>query len=155
MAQKAGHDLVIDVTSWSATVSVDDASGFTVELNADPRSLRVKDGHGGAKPLSDKDREDIRKNIDNKVLKGEAITFRSTQASSNGAGPASMTGEVTMAGTTKPVSFDVDIAADGQVKGSVPLTQSEWGIKPYTALMGALKVKDEVEVILDARLPAE
>ena len=155
MAQKAGHDLVIDVTSWSATVDVDGDSTFSVELNADPRSLRVRDGSGGAKALSEKDKADIHKNIDGKVLKGQAITFRSTQVSSNGSGPASVTGEITMAGTTRPISFDVQIGADGQVNGTVELTQSEWGIKPYTALMGALKVKDEVEVVLDARLPAE
>lgn len=155
MAQKAGHDLVIDVTSWNATVTVDGDSQCTVELGADPRSLHVRDGHGGAKPLSDKDRTDIRKNIDSKVLKGEAITFRCAGVSLNGTGTAPVNGEVAMAGTTRPVSFEVEIGPDGQVKGTVPLTQSEWGIKPYTALMGALKVKDEVEVVLDARLPSE
>jgi hypothetical protein len=30
--------------------------------------------------------------------------------------------------------------------------QSEWGIKPYTALFGALKVADEVEVTIDGQL---
>jgi polyisoprenoid-binding protein YceI len=154
MAQKAGHDLVIDVTSWSATVDVAEDSTFSVELNADPRSLQVRDGQGGAKALSDKDKTEIQKNIDSKVLKGQAITFRSTQPSSNGAGSATVSGEVTMAGTTRPIACDVEIGPDGQVRGIVPLTQSEWGIKPYTALMGALKVKDEVEVVLDARLPA-
>jgi len=155
MAQKVGHDLVIDVTSWSATVTVDGDSQCTVELNADPRSLEVSSGTGGAKALSDKDKADIRKNIDNKVLKGEAITFRCEGVSLNGAGTAPVSGEVAMAGTTRPVSFEVEIGADGQVKGNVPLKQSEWGIKPFTAMMGALKVKDEVEVVLDARLPTE
>ena len=155
MAQKAGHDLVIDVTSWAATVAIDEDSRCAVELNADPRSLHVRDGHGGAKPLSDKDRADIRKNIDSKVLKGQAITFRCADVTLDGAGTAPGSGEVAMAGTTQPVSFEVEIGADGQVKGTVALTQSEWGIKPYTALMGALKVKDEVEVVLDARLPSE
>jgi polyisoprenoid-binding protein YceI len=154
MAQKAGHDLVIDVTSWNAAVTVDDNSVCTVELNADPRSLEVRDGHGGAKPLSDKDRTEIRKNIDNKVLKGQAITFRCNDVSLNGAGTVPVSGEVAMAGSTRPVNFEVEVGPDGQVKGTVPLTQSEWGIKPFTALMGALKVKDEVEVVLDARLPA-
>ena len=155
MAQKAGHDLVIDVTNWKATVDVDEDSKFTVELSADPRSLRVHDGQGGVKPLSDKDRADIHKTIDEKVLKGKAITFTSTGVSSNGTGPASVTGEVSMGGNTRPVSFEVDVAADGQVNGTVSLTQSEWGIKPYSGLMGALKVRDDVEVLLDAKLPAD
>ena len=116
MAQKAGHDLVIDVTSWKATVDVDEKSNFTVELSADPRSLRVSDGSGGMKPLTDKDRTDIHKSIDDKVLKGEAITFKSTGVSSNGApGPATVTGDVSMRGNSRPVSFDVDLTSDGQV----------------------------------------
>lgn len=155
MAQKAGHDLVIDVTSWSATVTVEGDSPATVELNADPRSLHVNEGHGGAKALSDKDKADIRESVDDKVLKGEAITFRSTSASSKDPGSVSMDGELGMAGTTRPVSFEVEISPDGQVKANVALTQSEWGIKPFKAMMGALKVKDEVDVVLDARLPSE
>jgi polyisoprenoid-binding protein YceI len=153
MAQKAGHDLILDVTSWNASVTIDDNSQCTVELNADPTSLRVIDGTGGAKALSDKDREDIKNNIDKKVLKGQAITFRSSGVSLNGAGTVPVNGEVEMGGTTRPVNFQLDVGADGQVKGTVPLVQSEWGIKPYTALMGALKVRDDVEVVLDARLP--
>jgi polyisoprenoid-binding protein YceI len=154
MAQKAGHDLVLDVTSWKATVDVDEDSNFAVELSADPRSLRVRDGHGGVKPLTDKDRADIHKSIDDKVLKGKAITFKSGEASSNGAGPASVTGEVSMGGNSRPVTFEVHVAADGQINSTVSLTQSEWGIKPYSGLMGALKVRDEVEVVLEGRLPA-
>lgn len=155
MAQKAGHDLVIDVTSWSATVNVDESSQFSVELNADPTSLHVREGTGGAKALSDKDKADIHKHIDGKVLKGQAITFRCDGASYTGPGPVSISGEVGMGGTTRQIGFDVEIGPDGQVRGTVPLTQSEWGIKPFSALMGALKVRDDVEVVLEARLPAE
>jgi len=154
MAAKAGHDLIIEVTSWKATVEVGEGPGEqAVELSADPRSLEVRDGHGGAKPLNDKDRADIRKSIDDKVLKGQAITFRSTGVEGDDGGPVSMSGEVSMAGETRPVSFQLEIGSDGKVHGTVPLTQSEWGIKPYKGLMGALKVRDEVEVVLDGRLP--
>jgi hypothetical protein len=59
-----------------------------------------------------------------------------------------------MAGTTRPVTARLDVGADGRVSGTIPLTQSEWGIKPYRGLMGALKVRDELEIALDARLPA-
>ena len=41
-----------------------------------------------------------------------------------------------------------------EVHGTIPVTQSAWGIKPYRGLMGALKVRDDVEVVIDARLPA-
>lgn len=154
MASKAGHDLVIDVTSWRAKVTADeDSVPVSVELSADPRSLRVKDGHGGAKPISDKDRDDIAKNIDKKVLGAEAIEFRSTGVErAGGDGRLQVSGELRIAGTARSLSFGLSTGPDGHVEGTVPLKQSEWGIKPYTALMGALKVRDDVEVVLDARL---
>ncbi|MGI8946249.1 MAG: YceI family protein [Thermoleophilaceae bacterium] len=152
MAAKVGHDLDLEVASWRATVEVGDAGVVSVELDADPRSLKVRGGEGGAKPLTDKDRADIEKSIDDKVLKGEAISFRSTSV--NGGAPASISGDVAMGGQTRPASFQVEIAPDGKVAGSVSLTQSEWGIKPYKGLMGALKVRDDVDVVLDATLPA-
>ena len=37
----------------------------------------------------------------------------------------------------------------------MPIVQSSFGVKPFSAMMGALKVKDEVEVDLDVRLPSE
>ncbi len=156
VAQRAGHDLVIDVTDWQATViSAEDATPVRVELRADPLSLRVRDGHGGAKPLSDKDRGDIAKNIDKKVLGSEAIEFRSNDVVRPGDdGRLRVRGELRIAGTTRPLSFDLNMGPDGRVEGTIPLKQSDWGIKPYSALMGALKVRDDVEVVLEARLPS-
>jgi polyisoprenoid-binding protein YceI len=152
MAAKVGHDLVIDVTRWDATV---DLTASTVELNADPRSLEVREGVRGLKPLTDKDRSEIHKNIDDKILKGQPIAFRSTAVRlSEAGGPLVVDGELTMAGKTRPVTAQLDVDADSRVRGTIPLTQSDWGIKPYRWLMGALKVRDELEIVLDARLPA-
>jgi polyisoprenoid-binding protein YceI len=152
MAAKVGHDLVIDVTRWDATV---DLTAGTVELNADPRSLEVREGVRGLKPLTDKDRSEIHRNIDDKVLKGQPIAFRSTALRlSEAGGPLVVDGELTMAGKTRPVTAQLDVDADSRVRGTIPLTQSDWGIKPYRGLMGALKVRDELEIVLDAHLPA-
>jgi hypothetical protein len=54
---------------------------------------------------------------------------------------------------TRPLAADLDVDAEGRVSGTVVLTQSEWGIKPYRGLMGALKVRDEVEIVIEARVP--
>jgi polyisoprenoid-binding protein YceI len=152
MAAKVGHDLVIEVTRWDATV---DLTASTIELNADPRTLEVRDGVRGLKPLTDKDRSEIRKNIDDKVLHGQPIEFRSTAVRLPEAdGPLVVDGQLSMAGKTRPVTAQLDVDADGRVGGTIPLTQSEWGIKPYRGLMGALKVRDALEIVLDARLPA-
>ena len=154
MASKVGHDLTLDVTKWDATVTVAEGGALSsLELSADPRSLTVRDGSGGAKPLSDKDRAEIPKNIDEKVLGGQPISFRSTEAQLADT-TLSASGELTMAGDTHPVSARLNVGPDGHVTGTIPLTQSDWGIKPYKAMMGALKVKDEVDVVIDARLPS-
>jgi polyisoprenoid-binding protein YceI len=148
VAAKVGHDLVIEVTRWDATVGEQG-----IELNADPRSLAVREGVRGVKPLTDGDREDIRGTIDKKVLGGQPISFRSTSVDQTGDGPLTITGELTIAGRTRPLSARLDVDADGRVTGTIPVTQSEWGIKPYRGLMGALKVRDEVEIVIDARAP--
>jgi hypothetical protein len=147
VAAKAGHDLVIEVERWSASVGDDGA----VTLEADPRSLAVREGVRGVKPLTDRDRGEIRKNIDEKVLGGQPIRFTGTVRRDGARVLAE--GELTMAGTTRPLSVALD-ARDDRVSGVVSLVQSEWGIKPYRGLMGALKVRDAVEVLIDARLPA-
>lgn len=154
MASKAGHDLFIDVSSWEATITVPDGAGEpTIEMSADPRSLHPREGHGGVKPLSDKDRADIKKNIANKVLGEQAINFRSTAVQQDGDGRLQVSGELSLAGAVRPLSCELNLSPDGQVTGTVPVVQSDWGIKPFTGLMGALKVRDDVEVVLDARLP--
>ena len=141
VAAKVGHDLVIEVTEWSATVD-----GSSIVLDANPRSLHVREGVRGVKPLTDHDREDIRGTIDKKVLGSQPISFRSTSVEGE-----TVSGDLTMAGRTRPVTARLAVSDDGHVTGTIPVTQSEWGIKPYRGLMGALKVRDEVEIVIDAR----
>jgi polyisoprenoid-binding protein YceI len=145
VAAKVGHDLVIEVGRWDATL--DDAA---VELNADARSLRVLEGRRGVKPLSDKDRAEILKTIDERVLHSRPIAFRSSTVRRDG-GHLEADGELTLDGTTRPLTVRVEVDADGRVNGTVPVTQSDWGIKPYRGLMGALKVRDDVEVVFASR----
>jgi polyisoprenoid-binding protein YceI len=154
VAAKAGHDLIIDVTRWDATVEVaEQPGGWTIELNADPRSLEVHEGLRGVKPLTDKDRLEIRKNIDEKVLGSEPIRFRSSGARlSEDGGRLTVDGELSMAGSTRPVTAHLNVEDGGAVSGTIPLTQSAWGIKPYRGLMGALRVRDDVEVVIAAHL---
>lgn len=155
IAAKAGHDLVIEVTSWRATIDVaEDRTPSKLELSADPASLEVRDGLRGVKPLTDKDRVEIRKNIDEKVLGREPISFRSTELELDEQGSLSGSGELRMAGSARPVGIDLTVGSDGRITGTVALTQSEWGIKPYRGLMGALKVRDSLDVVIDARLPS-
>ena len=157
LAAMAGHDLIIDVTRWDATVEVaDESGGWAVELNADPGSLEVREGLRGAKPLTDKDRVEIRRNIDAKVLGGRPIRFRARgvrPAGDDDGDALTVAGDLELAGTTRPLTAQLRVDAAGAVSGVIPLTQSNWGIKPYRGLMGALKVRDEIEVVITAELP--
>jgi len=147
LAAKAGHDLIIVVQSWDALLEVsEDVASSRLELNADARSLHPREGLRGVKPLSDKDRKQIRKNIDEQVLGGQPISFRSTAVESAGDGGLSVSGELTMAGTTRPARFELGAGAGGEVTGATELSQTDWGIKPYRGMMGALKVRDSLEV---------
>jgi polyisoprenoid-binding protein YceI len=155
MAQKIGHDLIIDVNQWEATVETEgDGTPSAVGFEADARSLQVREGLHGAKALTDKDRSEIVKTIDEKILQGHNITFHSN-AVERSERSLTVRGELTMAGTTRPASFELDLAEDGRISGTLPVIQSEWGIKPYRAFMGALKVRDTVEVVLDVRIPSQ
>ena len=149
-AAKAGHDLVIEVTAWEA--ELDTAKEPAVTLTADARSLRVRDGSGGVTALGDEEKAGIDQTIDDEVLRGATIAFRSSSVELDPAGTrASVHGELELAGTRRPVSFELT-SEDGRLTGRATVKQSDWGIKPYTALFGTLKVADEVEVGIDARL---
>ena len=156
VASRAGHDLIIEVRRWKATLVVaDQPSQWSLELEADARSLYPSKGLGGVKPLSDRDRDEIVRNIDEKVLGSEPISFRSSSVASAGDDERlAVQGDLTMRGQTRPASFELSVDSGGGVAGAATLVQSEWGIKPYRGLMGALKVRDSLEVVFEGRLPA-
>ncbi len=154
VAARVGHDLVIDVTKWDATVEVGADGAITaIALRADPRSLHVREGVRGLKPLGDGDRADIRRTIDEKILLGRAIELRTTGCEAPAGAPTRVRGELTIAGATRPIAFELAAGEDGRVSATVRVVQSEWGIKPYRGLMGALKVRDDIEIVVDATLP--
>ena len=149
-AAKMGHDLVLVVNSWEGTVDVGDST--SVSLTADPGSVEVESGSGGAKPLSDKDKADIKKSINGKVLGSSQITFKSSEASFDG-GSGSVRGDLSIAGKSDSVNVPLQISDSGKVSGRLTLNQSNYGIKQLSAMMGALKVKDAVTVEFEATLP--
>lgn len=154
-AAKAGHDLVIEVSSWSATLQVDaDAAQSHVALDADGGSLIVRDGSGGITALGEDDKKGIRKTIDQEVLKRTKIAFHSTAVAEAASG-LRVQGELELRGARAPVQFDVTPGADGTVTASAVVKQTSFGMKPYSALFGTLKVADEVEVTFAGTLAAQ
>jgi polyisoprenoid-binding protein YceI len=154
-AAKAGHDLLLEVTSWRATLdAADDPTQTRMSLTADSTSLRVLEGTGGMMPLGDSDKDNIRQTIDDEVLKRTAIEFHSTSVKPAGEGAFVVQGELELFGRSAPVSFTLRSGERGRLTAEATVTQSAWGIKPYSALFGALKVADELRVELDADLAA-
>jgi polyisoprenoid-binding protein YceI len=147
-AAKAGHDLELQVTAWEATL---DLEGGSAELSADGTSLRVQKGTGGMQALGDEDKENIRQTIDDDVLKKQNITFRSASVAPDRDGRYRVEGELTLAGASQPIAFDV-LVEDGKLTASATVTQTRWGMKPFSALFGTLKVLDDVEVHLEGRV---
>jgi polyisoprenoid-binding protein YceI len=153
-AAKAGHDLVIHVTSWEAELVVgEDPADTSIELAADATSLRVVEGTGGVQALGDDDVANIHQTIDDEVLERQEIRFRSTRVQTESGGSRIRAeGDLTLVGETQPIAFELAIGDAGALSASAVVTQTAWGIKPYSALFGALKVKDEVEVVLEGHL---
>ena len=152
-ARKLGHDLVIDVEHWQTTVEIaDDGSVSAVVLEADARSLRARTGNG-LKPLDDKERAEIAKNIDEGVLRGLGITFRSSGVEQDN-GRVRISGDLTLAGATRPATFDLAVSADQRVQGTLSIRQSQWGISPFSHPVVPLRLRDDVEVVVDVALPS-
>jgi polyisoprenoid-binding protein YceI len=145
-AAKAGHNLVIEVQRWQGSLTPD-----AVTLDADARSFRVVSGSGGISPLGDEEKAGIAQTIDEDVLKGGSISYRSSAVTAREGG-YDVEGELDLLGVRAPLSFSLSVDGD-RLTGSAQVKQTDWKIKPYSALFGTLKVADAVEVSLDATLP--
>ena len=143
-AAKMGHNLVLGVNSWEATVEGGDSP--SIKLTADPGSIEVVSGDGGAKPLGDKDKADIKKGMDKKVLGSSQITFTSSEVTDSQA-----KGDLSIAGGSSQVTVPISVSGD-KISGSIQLSQKEFGIKQFSAMMGALKVTDQVTVEFEGSL---
>lgn len=155
LAAMAGHDLVLEMTRWSARVEIPAAesgglAAATVSAELDLGSLAVREGTGGAKPLTDSDRRDIEKTMRG-ILGDGTASFRSVRIVRFGAGGA-VEGTLTLNGKSQPARLQLTEPRPGVYRGSATVTQSAFGIKPYSGFFGALKLRDEVAVEVEADL---
>jgi polyisoprenoid-binding protein YceI len=151
LGRKAGHDLTIEATRWSgiAVVVTSDPGKSSVSVTVETGSLTVREGTGGLKPLTDADKAEIKRTLEGEALLHTAqhptITFHSTLITGS-LESFQITGELTIKGRTHPVTVHGGGNGDGMVCGWATVTQSTWGIKPYSAFLGALKLADEVRI---------
>jgi polyisoprenoid-binding protein YceI len=154
IAALAGHDLTIEVTRWSAQVDVpgEDITSSTVKAEIDLGSLEVREGTGGAKPLTDRDRGEIKKQMA-KILGTGTASFASSRVVRVGSTGGAVEGTFTLNGQSEPLRLQVSEPEPGRYRGSAAVVQTGLGIKPYVGFFGALKLKDEVGVEFEVRLP--
>lgn len=158
MASQAGHDLTIEVGRWAGEFTVtDELDPADLEVRIEMGSLIVREGTGGLKPLTDKDRREIAVTA-RRVLAADRhpdATFSATKfVPADGGGLIS--GSLTLASVTRPVQLQVSEPEPGHYLATTSVRQSDHGIKRYSAFLGALRVRDDVsvEIDIDLREPA-
>jgi hypothetical protein len=158
LAARAGHDLLIEITGWSAAITVpsdtvpagNGVAAATITAELDLGSLTVREGTGGARPLSANDRTDIERTM-RKILGTGTATFTSSRVIPSAVGGA-IEGTVTYNDRTQPVRLQLQNPAPGRYRGTGTVVQTAFGLTPYTGFFGALKLKDEVTVEFDLDL---
>jgi polyisoprenoid-binding protein YceI len=145
---RLAHDLKLQVERFS--IEVDDSTR-QIKATFDPSSIRVAcaqvDGRDDPSTLSKGDKKKIYDNVAKDVLrvrKYPEIRFDSTNVVERGEGFA-VEGTLQMHGKSRNVQASVRPDGNRWVT-EIRVHQPDFGIKPYTAALGALKVKPDVLV---------
>jgi polyisoprenoid-binding protein YceI len=157
------HDHVVEATEVGGSVEYDparpDASAIVIEartatLRVDEPAARRRLGVEG--DLSDGQRADVDKamrapdQLD--VARYPTIRFVSTRIVAEGEGRLQVTGRLTLRGVTREATFPATVTLEsGVLRGRATLTllQSSFGYRPYRALLGVIRNKDEVTLHVD------
>jgi polyisoprenoid-binding protein YceI len=157
------HDHVVEATEIGGSVEWDagrpEASAVVIEvrtasLRVDEPAARRRLGVEG--DLSESQRADVAKamrapdQLD--VIRHPTIHFVSTRVQAQGEDRLQIDGRLTIRGVTQEVSFPATVALEsGALRGRTTLTflQSSFGYRPYRALLGAIRNKDEVTLHVD------
>jgi len=154
---RLGHNHVISVPLPSGVVRLDpQLSSFVLEipveaLVVDDPALRARLGNGFSGTPSADDIEGTRRNmLSARLLNVEQYpTLRIA-----GAGPVGEAGSQTMnltvhiAGNTAELVVPVTVRIDDEVvqaEGSFQLTHEQLGLRPFSALLGAIKVAEQMD----------
>ncbi|MCG8556753.1 MAG: YceI family protein [Proteobacteria bacterium] len=148
---KIAHDLKIRVTRFR--VEVDEAAGC-VAAEFDAGSLRVecamRDGAEDRRALSPGDKEKIAGNIIDDVLHARRhprVRFEASTLSRSQDGGYAASGQLELHGVRRQLEVKTELQGDRQVL-SLALHQPDFGITPYKAMMGTLKVRSDVQIRL-------
>lgn len=157
LLSKVAHDLKIRAQRFELRIGDD----LSLDLRVDVRGLRVVqamvDRREAPELLSSKDKSKIEDTLCSKdVLDAERypqVHFRSTSVVATEDG-YDVAGELTLRDRTRALEAEVARVGD-RLEAEVRLRQPDFGITPYSALLGALKVKPEVRVRISVPVEAE
>ncbi len=145
---KLAHDLKMKVGRF--TLDVDDASK-RIEASFDATTVKVvcrrKDGQDDAHGFNMIEEGTINSNLEKDVLESKKfpdIRFVSSSVTTEGDGYR-VQGDLTLHGKTRSIAATVR-PQNGRWFTEVRIHQPDYGIKPYSAMMGALKVQADVIV---------
>ena len=153
-AARLGHRLTIAVTSWRATVSWAGGVPSAVEFVADVESLEVRRGEGGLKSLSGPEKVLARSNALGSLDADDSprISFAANEIEESGDGYR-LVGSLEIKGRSNPCTVDLrveDLGTSWRMTSETVVRQSDFGVKPYSLMLGALKVSDDVTVAVTA-----
>jgi polyisoprenoid-binding protein YceI len=154
-AAAMGHRLTLAMRSWRATTQWDADQPVGAELTVQVGSLEVVRGEGGVTPLSGPEKILVRSNALRSLdaRRFPRITFSANTIESVSGGYR-LGGTLTIHGKSRPqvVELGTDHRGDSWIlRSETVIRQSEFGIKPYSQLLGAMKVADDVTVSFSAR----
>ena len=156
-AAKTGHRLTIAMRTWQASVDWRGKQPVSVELTVAVDSLEVIKGEGGVTPLLGPELGIIRSNALKSLDAKKFPQIRFTAADiTEAAGGYRLSGTVEIHGKTRPQVVDLSVEDQGgewAMSAKVAVTQTQFGVKPYSLLMGAVKVADEVAIKFRATHP--
>ncbi len=165
VAAVLAHNHVIRASRYLGEAEADPPSLWVeaeaASLLADEPAMRQK--YGLTKPLGREDREKIQSAMESavqlNVSRYPAIRFDSTHIERQTDEQYVVTGNLTIHGVTKTVSFPAAVSEepDGlRGKAALSFRQSDFGITPYSAMFGAVRNKDEADLHVELYLvPAD
>ena len=149
-----GHDLKLRVERFEVVIDPDRLRG-----RFDSASLRLicasVGGQDAPGALSERDRREIEATIIREVLDAQRhpwIEFRAGPPVLAGAAGSGLEGILALRGRERPLTVDVRREGDRAV-ALASIHQPDFGIRPYTAMLGALRVRPDVGVRLTAPWP--
>jgi len=145
----AGHDLKLRAERFEI-----EADATSVRARFDPSSLRVvaalRGGREDASALSERDCRDIERSCAGDVLEARRfpeITFASSEVK-----PGSVRGTLSLHGRELSGEFVVR-RVDDRAVAEVEIDVRRFGIRPFTAMLGALRVSPRVRVVVTTPWP--